>query len=139
MHASSQPAPLNGVMILCFAIGALWDGITTAFGIATIINATNLLGYAMCLVGAVMIAGFGLGTRAIFAREGTPFVVLRLFWFLAIIFDVYTALIGNARYVVGAEWNNLTLSQGFVVGLLTLLVSGSPVFIGYLLDETKVD
>ncbi len=87
-------------MILCFGMGALWDGITTVLGIASIIHADTPLGYATCGIGGILILGFTIGTRVLFSESEPIYYILRIFWLVAILFDGFTALTGNANYII---------------------------------------
>lgn len=138
---------MKGFMILCFGVGALWDGLTTALGLAVIIQADDELGYAMCFVGGIIVLGFGIGTKLIFESGGFVYLIMKVLWLIAIIFDFYTAFIGNAQYIIlkvrlldisraTASLANVTHSinsaQFVVLIVLTVLVSASPILISYL-------
>lgn len=138
MGYPNDTSGLRAFMVLCFGIGALWDGATTALGVAAIIHANDLFGYLMCIVGAVL--GFLVGTKLIFSKGQMPFPLLRLLWIVAFAYDIYTAFIGNVQYIilrkqldgVVAAAHELTTGQlGLAIGL-TVLVSASPIMISYL-------
>ena len=139
---------MKGFILFCFMIAALWDGVTTVLETAVILQAEEPIQYGFCVASAVVILGFGFGTRTFFSKSGTVYTCFRLGWCLAIIFDVYTSFMGNARYVVLKQSFNVTTTEGFwrtvsqmtmqqflVVAVMTLLVSGSPVGYSYLVGE----
>jgi hypothetical protein len=133
-------------MLACFSLGAFWDGLTTAIGIAAIIGATDLIGYFWCLVGAVVILGLGIGTRLIFSKNEMPFPLLKGLWYLAFVFDVFTPFAGNFQYIilkkpaaglVDAVYQ-LSFPQLCVAFGLTVLVSASPIVISYIWNQAEV-
>lgn len=132
-------------MIFCFVLASVWDGITTGFGVAAIVGANDPLGYAMCAVAGVVVLGFSVGTKVIWTRREFVFVFMRLFWLGSVAFDFYTSYIGNARYVilrnkleVGHTLSSqLTGEQIFITLFITALVSGAPILISFLTDDTK--
>ena len=134
-------------MILCFVICSIWDGITTALGVAVIIGANDPLGYAMCAAAGLIVLGFCIGTRTVWSRSGPVFMAMRILWVGAVGFDFYTSFIGNTKYIilrntlqVGKSLvEQLTAEQFFVVLFLTALVSGSPIFLGYLTNDKSDD
>src|SRR5258706_7668009 len=134
---------MRSLMLLCFGIGAIWDGITTMLGIATVLAAKSELDYALCFVGGLLILGFSLGTTTIFNERGVAYMLMRVLWGMAILFDVYTAFMGNAQYIVVKSSGGSPLLQGLefrqivVLMVMTILVSSSPVFISYLMEKQK--
>ncbi|SRR5258708_8443853 len=135
---------MRGIMIMCFGVGAIWDGITTMLGIATILNARTELDYGLCFVGGLVILGFSLSTKTIFSENNLAFIAMRFLWAAAILFDVYTAFTGNTQYVIlktqtfnMALLQTLEMRQMLVLLVMTLLVSGSPIFISFLVDTPK--
>jgi len=135
---------MRQLMLFCFGVGALWDGITTMLGIATILHAQNELDLALCFVGGLVIMGFSLGTHTIFSEDGFVFFAMRFLWGAAILFDIYTAFTGNAQYIVlkaqdlsAVTMQHLEPRQLIVVLVLTIMVSGSPIFISYMVEKPK--
>ena len=128
------------LLLLIFLIGALWDGITTALGVATAIGANDPLGYAACFIAGILVLGFSIFSMPILTFPGLPGIILKLVWLIAIIFDFYTAFIGNAKYVVlrslntdiGSIFQELDIFRLLVVIGLTLIVSFSPIVISIL-------
>jgi hypothetical protein len=144
---------MKSFMIFTFGIGALWDGFTTMIGIAAILKAQSLPEIAMCFVGGLMVAGFGLGTKFIFANKGFVYGFIQFLWLLCIGFDFYTSFAGNAQYLVlrtgstnvfdfsnfnlnfGSLFSTLELGQVAVLLVLTILISSSPILISYLVED----
>ena len=139
---------MKGFLLFCFLVAALWDGVTTVLGTAVILQALEPIQYGFCVASAIVILGFGFGTRTFFGKRGTVYLFFQLGWVLAIIFDAYTSFMGNARYVVLKQPFTVTISEGFfltvsqmsmqqflVVAVMTILVSGSPVGFSYLVGE----
>ncbi len=136
---------IKNIMLACFGISTLWDGITTALGIAAIIDAKDIFGYALCFVGGVVILGFGIGTQVIFVKNDIPHKIMRGLWVLAVAFDAYTSFMGNAQYIVLRKQlaglfdvvGSLTLGQIIITVGLTILVTASPIMISYLLEKDE--
>ena len=130
------------ITLYCFGLAALWDGTTTAFGIAGIIGADGFWSYVFCLVGGVVILGFGISTREIFANSAMPYPVLKALWWTAFSFDVATSWYGNVAYIVLHKrpdglldaLTSLTLPQLLLALGLTVLVSSAPVMLSYILE-----
>jgi hypothetical protein len=139
---------MKDFILFCFLIAALWDGFTTVLGTAVILQAREPIQLGFCVASAVVILAFGFGTRTFFDNSSAAYTFFKLGWCLAIIFDTYTSFMGNARYVVLHQQFSVTTSEGFlstfsqmtmqqflVVGVMTILVSGSPVGFSYLVGE----
>jgi hypothetical protein len=137
-------------MIFAFFIAALWDGITTVLGVATVIEAQGVTGYALAGVGGLVVFAFGIGTKTIFSEGGFIYIVLRILWILSLLFDLYTSFLGNARYLIMQEniresigtrmgidtiSNSLDGTQLISVLVLTILVSSSPMVISFLYED----
>lgn len=139
---------MKGFLLFCFMIAALWDGATTVLGTAVILQAQEPIQYGFCVASAVVVLGFGFGTRTFFSKSSIVYAFFKVGWCLAIVFDVYTSFMGNARYVALKQPFTVTTSEGFwstvsqltmqqflVVAVMTILVSGSPVGYSYLVGE----
>ena len=132
-------------MIFCFVVASIWDGITTAFGVASIVGANDPLGYAMCAAAGLVVLGFSVGTKTIWTRSEVVFVFMRILWVAAVAFDFYTSFIGNAKYIILRNvteagkglTDQLTQEQLWIVLFLTALVSGAPIFVSYLTTNNQ--
>jgi hypothetical protein len=139
---------MKGFLLFCFMIAALWDGATTVLGTAVILQAREPMQYGFCVASAVVVLAFGFGTRTFFSKSTAVYAFFKIGWCLALAFDVYTSFMGNARYVALKQSFAVTSSEGFfdtvsqltmtqflVVGVMTILISGSPVGYSYLIGE----
>ena len=106
MQSDGQPTGLlrkkRIVILLALSIVSLWDCVTSALGVVTILGsgATQAL---VAVVVAVLVLTILASTPSIWAtRQSGDFVARfsKFIWIVAIIFDLYTSYVGNGRYLV---------------------------------------
>ncbi len=113
-------------LICVFGIASCWDGATTVTGTYEILGPGGAQ-VVMALVFALVIAAFLLCTSQIF-EQGDDFLgtLLKAFWFIALVFDLYTSYLGNKAYLAPGALE----PQQFILLLgMTVLVSGAPIFV----------
>ena len=130
---------MKGFLLFCFLIAALWDGATTVLGTAVILRAQEPIQYGFCVASAIVVLGLGFGSRTFLSKTGCVYLIFKIGWGVALLFDIFTSFMGNARYIVLKQSFNTTTAEGvvatiqqmdnsqfLVVVVMTLLVSGSP-------------
>jgi hypothetical protein len=118
-------------LLVVVAIGTLWDAFTTIYGTMLILGDGPIPALAALIFTALML-GFLLASMRIFRwRGGFSGVVLKFFWFVALVYDFYASWVGNTGLIVG-ETTPRTSAQGFMIVGFTLLVTSSPVLLSYL-------
>jgi hypothetical protein len=131
---------IQKVLRSCFAVGTIWNGITIWLGISVLIDGQTLLGYSYCAVGALLIAGLGIGTRQVFTEAGIPFAVLKLLWVVGIVFGAFASFIGNIRHIILRKpvyalldmIGSMSVPQLLVAVSVTIAVSSAPIVLSYL-------
>lgn len=139
---------LNGALWL----SALWDLITTFLGTLLLLGSPGFVQIGISLVGTLIVGAFNFSTKSIWtpppsvaAAEPAAYVLLRLIWALALLFDLFTSLTCNATYVAYQDINigdapiqfadilpKLNDSQVVVVVFVTVLATASPIVLSYL-------
>lgn len=140
---------ISEILIFGFLIGMLWDFVTTFLGVVSIIagqdftislqNLTaNTFGiYGIALVGSVIVFCFNLITVNVWkeAKEGKWTLVAP--WFLCIVFDFFTSLAGNYKFILPLRQNEIAVIG--VVWFITLLTTISPMTVRYLMMDYNDD
>jgi hypothetical protein len=120
------------VLLFVLICASVWDGFTTVYGTLDILGAGGIPIIASLLFGALILS-FLLNTRRIIGWE-KDFAggFLRLFWFIAISYDLFTAWTGNQTFIIGEAHDPKTL---VVLAGLTIMVSGSPVVLSLVWEK----
>jgi hypothetical protein len=133
---------LSGILITGFAIGMLWDFVTTFLGVTSIVAGpnftvslenidSNTFGiYGIALVGTVIVFCLNLVTVNVWeeARKGN--LTLVSLWFLCLVFDFVTSLAGNYRFILPGRQNEIAVIG--VIWFTTILTTISPMTVRYL-------
>ena len=130
------------ILLIITGIAGLWDGFTTFYGITEIMNVSNVMAFnsremtkiIASAFFAVVITGFLFATKTIWenSRHHAIAPMLRLLWFIAFFYDVYTSFYGNQEFIFHGNINDEQIMM--LIGM-TALVSGSPVIFSYLVDN----
>ena len=134
---SDSKAPvLIQLVIFFFGLASLWDGFTTFHGTANILaNNNNVEPNIIIIISsvfAIIILGFMWSTVYIWEMDGFSRLLFIVFWFVAVGYDLYTSYIGNLEFIMRGQVND----QQFIVLVgITLLISGSPIFVSLLSDQ----
>ena len=142
------------VLVLAFALGVFWDMITTYLGTLIILGTQNFITGGIAIVGTAMVVALNFSTKAVWqtgARRNirfetflVRFILLRLAWVLAVIYDLWTSLTCNALYVLlptAPDWRDRSLlellsllktGQLLVILFVTVLTVISPIVFGHL-------
>lgn len=123
----------------------LWDAVTTFLGVITIIAGPtytlsiqntdpNTWGiYGISLVGAVVVFCFNLITVNVWeeAKEGRWTLIAP--WFLCVVFDFFTSLAGNYRFILPERQGEIAVVG--VIWFTTLLTTISPMTVRYIVMD----
>ena len=124
------------------------DGITSAFGLAVILDAQNPVGWMIAVAGGLSTTGFSVATRYVWDKRRRGKLLLRTLWLLAVFIDIYTTVMGTYHFVIEKKWfdqaidptlsglANAPPQQVGVAIALTLLISGSPIAVPYAFDDS---
>lgn len=125
-----------GLLVLVLAMSSLWDSFTTIYGTYQIFGASG--GSPVKLIASVLfgllVLSLMLSTKHIFRwKQDAAGALIRVFWLIAAVFDVYTTWTGNQYFVFG---NQLDKSQLVMLVGFTALISGSPLILSLIIEET---
>jgi len=130
------------ILLIITGLAGLWDGFTTFYGISEIMgvsdisrfNSREITQIIASAVFAMVIAGFLFGTKIIFevSKNNTIAPLLKLLWFVAFAYDLYTSFYGNQQFIFAGRINDEQM--GMLIAM-TILVSGSPIIYSYLIDR----
>jgi hypothetical protein len=83
---------------------------------------------------ALVITGFLFATKTIWeiSKNNAIAPMLKLLWFIAFFYDVYTSFYGNQAFIFSGNIND---EQMMILVAMTALVSGSPIVYSYLIDN----
>lgn len=123
---------LKKVLIFVLFCASAWDAFTTLYGTHRILGTGAAPIFASVLF-AVLVTVLLLNTRRIIEMSGDHFQggLSKFLWFLALVYDLYTAWVGNHRFLV----QELDGPRIVVLVGLTLLATGSPMLLSYYVDE----
>lgn len=136
---------ISEILLVGFSFGMLWDFVTTFLGVVSIVAGpnfsislnnidSNTFGvYGIAFVGTVIVFCFNLLTISVWkeAREGQWTLVAP--WFLCVVFDFFTSLAGNYRFILPGRQNQIAVIG--VVWFTTLLTTISPMTVRYLIMD----
>jgi hypothetical protein len=123
------------------ALGALWDFVTTFVGLADMFDVFSQEGdypffqLIFTLVVSCVIMGFVLLTHHLWRqKEGDLIsVILKATWFMCFIFDIWTALLGNKRFLFGGRAEDV--KSVIIVAMVTLIITSSTVLLSRMLGQ----
>ncbi|MDQ2100485.1 MAG: hypothetical protein QQW96_22920 [Tychonema bourrellyi B0820] len=136
---------ISEILITGFAVGMLWDLVTTFLGVVSIVAGpkfsislnnidTNTFGVCgIAVVSTVIVFCFNLLTTNVWkeAREGQWTLVAP--WFLCVVFDFFTSLAGNYKFILPGRQNEIAVIG--VIVFTTLLTTISPMAVRYLMMD----
>jgi hypothetical protein len=123
-------------LIIILGAAALWDGFTTIYGTLQILGTDVAPVIASLLCGALILSLL-LNTKRIMSWESDfSGGLLRLFWFIAVAYDLYTSWMGNQTFLVKTTINDHKLA---VLAGVTLLISGSPIVLSLLWEKLMAE
>ena len=117
---------MKKLLIVIFAIIAIWDAFTTFIGVDGITQSSGN-GITFSIIASLLVFAFMLGTNHILNFEGMIGKLLKVFWGIAILIDVITSFIGNSIFINANDW--LTW---IILLLITLLTSASGIIVSYM-------
>lgn len=117
------------ITILFLGFVALWDAITTIIGTSHILGDSAIQIFISILFGSI-ISMLLLNTVPIMTnpRQDLFSLGVKLLWFLALVYDFYTAYVGNKTYLTGGT---ITNPQVAITLGLTIFVVSAPIFISH--------
>ena len=136
---------MRGLLLFLFAVGSIWDLVTSLLGIIGLFGVTDgrveyIPIYITALVGSSLILGLSINTEEIWSgstKGNKIFIPLHI---AAIIFDAYTSFLGTAQNVLlkdsrtafitigfGEVWEMTTFEQKIALLFVTVLVTMSPI------------
>jgi hypothetical protein len=136
---------ISEILITGFSVGMLWDLVTTFLGVVSIVAGqnfsisfnnidTNTFGVCgIAVVSTVIVFCFNLLTTNVWkeAREGQWTLVAP--WFLCVVFDFFTSLAGNYKFILPGRQNEIAVIG--VIVFTTLLTTISPMAVRYLMMD----
>ncbi len=125
-------------LIFVVALGALWDGFTSFYGIAEfydlVVGQSDWRQIVFALIAAITIVGFMVATRLIWSgaeANNTISVLLKVAWVVCFVIDLYTSFIGTRDFV----FDGMAGGPANIIGLLivSFLVTSSSVLLSQLI------
>ncbi|MGN6177535.1 MAG: hypothetical protein ACTHNW_00025 [Mucilaginibacter sp.] len=111
--------------LLTIGLGILtvWDMATTVYGTITLLG-QNTIQWIISILWAFMLSGFLLRTIPIIKNPSQELVPsgAKVLWFLAILYDLFTAFTGNFDIVLGNVGGTQRII--FAIGLTIFICSG---------------
>ncbi|MCK5720048.1 MAG: hypothetical protein KAH84_08910 [Thiomargarita sp.] len=122
------------LFIFVFGLASLWDGFTTVYGTTEILGGGSPQILGASAIFSLIILAFLLNTNMIWKMAYDELLggLLKIMWFVALGYDLYTSYIGNQYFILEGHGNN---TQLFILLGITLLVTGSPIFLSLLWDN----
>ena len=130
------------LLLIITGIAGLWDGFTTFYGISEIMGVSDVMKLRSREITqivasaffALVITGFLFGTKTIWEISKTHSIghILKLLWFVAFTYDIYTSFYGNKEFILSGHVNDEQMTM--LIGM-TILVSASPILYSYLIDN----
>ena len=132
---------MQGILIVT-GLAGLWDGFTTFYGLSEIMGVSDVMELksremtkiiaSACF--ALVITGFLFATKTIWETSKSNAIapMLKVLWFIAFFYDVYTSFYGNQEFIFSGKIND---EQMLMLIGMTTLVSGSPIIYSYLIDN----
>ena len=126
------------VLIVVVALGALWDGFTSFYGIAEfydlVVGQSDWRQIVFALIAAITIVGFMVATRLIWSgaeANNTIPILLKVAWVVCFVIDLATSFIGTQDFV----FKGMAGGPANVLGLLIIsfLVTSSSVLLSQLI------
>lgn len=144
---------MQGFLLLIFAVGSIWDFVTSLLGIIGIFGVTDwrqeyIPIYITALIGSALILGLSINAEEIWSKSGNDkYKILIPFHIVAVIFDAYSSFLGTSQNVLlkdsrtafitigfGEVWEKTTFEQKIALLFVTVLVTMSPIAFSRLRD-----
>ena len=126
------------VLIFVVALGALWDGFTSFYGIAefydVVVDDGDWRRIAFALVAAITIVGFMVATRLIWSateENNTILILLKVAWVVCFVIDLATSFIGTQDFVFKGMVGGTVDLLGLLI--ISFLVTSSSVLLSQLI------
>jgi hypothetical protein len=119
------------LLILGLGLVTIWDTITTIYGTYTILG-HNTLQIILSVLFAVFLSVYLLHTIPIIKNPSIEMIPVgaKVLWFLAILYDLFTAYTGNFDLVLG----DVGGSQKIIIAIgLTIFICSAPIGLSQLL------
>lgn len=116
------------IVATALALGALWDGLTTFFGLTQVFgiggNGTAAQ-LTFAVVVSMVVMGFMIATHLIWSFDGDDVVsqILKWAWGLSLVIDLYTSYEGNKQFVFNNRIEGVTGQLGLLAVTLLITVS----------------
>jgi hypothetical protein len=136
---------LKSILITMLALVCAADAFTTVLGLYSIVRPVpgNELSWIMCIGPALIILALLMITEFVWEGYGGIFVIIRVLWFVALMYDIYTSFVANlvivalgasalATMPLGQAWSATTSGQIIAVSLGTVLMSVAPMLLPYI-------
>jgi hypothetical protein len=121
-------------LFIVLTLASIWDVFTTVYATLTILG-TGIVQIIAALLFAALIMSFILNTRRIMQwRSGFVGGIVKVFWFVALACDFYTAWVANVDLLTRGQESTAELI--IVIGL-TLLVTSSPILLSVLWERRE--
>jgi hypothetical protein len=119
------------ILFLFLGFVALWDAVTTIIGTVSILGNSAIQIFISILFG-VIISMLLINTIPIVNNPREDFLSTgaKFLWFLALLYDIYTAYSGNKDYITHGA---ITTGQTIITIGLTIFVASAPIFISWVL------
>jgi hypothetical protein len=126
------------VLIFVVALGALWDGFTSFYGIAefydVVIGESKWPQIVFAVIAAITIVGFMVATRLIWSgteENNTILILLKVAWVVCFVIDLATSFIGTQDFVFKGMVGGTVDLLGLLI--ISFLVTSSSVLLSQLI------
>lgn len=123
------------MFLMVLASASIWDGFTTMYGILHALGKGHQQMIAAGIFMGIIIALLLNTKKILFESDSEEFsgILLRIFWMLAIGYDIYSSWMGNQAFLIKGN----SIDAKVILAGLTLMVSGSPVLISLLWEQWR--
>jgi hypothetical protein len=121
-------------MMLGFGFVTIWDTVTTIYGTTTILG-KGAIQIILSVLFGVLITSFLFRTIPIIRNTSEDIIPVgaKVLWFLAFLYDLYTAFVGNMDLVLG---ETATGVQKVIIAVgLTIFICSAPIGLSKLYFE----
>jgi len=124
----------NTLLKIGLGVVTAWDTVTTVYGTSTILGTANLQ-IAISIAFALLLTAYLLRSIPIIKNPSDEIIPVgaKILWFLAILYDIFTAYTGNFDLVLG----NIGGGQKIIISIgLTIFISSAPIGLSQLIFNT---
>lgn len=127
---------MSNKLYLMIGLGVVtaWDTITTIYGTSKIIG-TDSLRMGLSIAFALLLTAYLIRSIPIIKNPSEELIPIgaKILWFLAILYDIFTAYTGNFDLVLG----NTDSGPKIIISIgLTIFISSAPIGLSQLLFST---